>query len=193
MFFLLCMQQTPFVLQIRKLITRIVQLVKKMPKSWDSYYLKKNHIYKICLKANNRRLGWKVSWYKTVSKGTNLSQLFSNYFWPLFVWSGESRRDKQLGNALANGKRSSDNKEVNFSISPTQAPVNQKSCPICSIGPISQCTLPPTPWTHQSASATPSVCTFLTLLLGQVSSYSVTLWEQKPCLYPFLLLLTPAI
>ena len=32
------------------------------------------------------------------------------------------------------GRGSSDNK-VNFSISPTQAPVNQKSCPICSTGP----------------------------------------------------------
>ena len=36
-FFLIFMQQTPFVLQIRKLITRIVQLVKKMPKSQKSF------------------------------------------------------------------------------------------------------------------------------------------------------------
>ena len=35
----------------------------------------KNYIYKICLKANNGRLSWKVSWYKTVSKGTNFKSV----------------------------------------------------------------------------------------------------------------------
>ena len=75
--FLICMQQTPFVLQIRKLITRIVQLVKKMPKSQKPFHYLKIYIYiyKICPKATNGRLGWKVSWYKTVSKGTNFKSV----------------------------------------------------------------------------------------------------------------------